>query len=120
MKGVAFENSFYAQDDPRAGAMLFDCSVCVVGTSGEKPAMIAQQRRKCFFINFDQQKERFFHILFVFDFDQGIQKKTFRLRSIAAIKSFFHGNPQVVRIIKQKLIQPKPFFHFSFYKISLN
>jgi hypothetical protein len=82
--------------------------------------MIAQQRGKYFFIELDQQKERFFHALFIFNFDQGVQKQAFRLRSTAAIKSFFYGNPQVAGIIKQKPIQSKPFFHFSFYKISLN
>ena len=59
-------------------------------------------------------------MLFIFDFDQGIQKQAFRLCGTAAIKSFFYGNPQVVGIIKQKPIQSEPFFHFSFYKISLN
>jgi len=120
MKGVAFENSFHAQVDPPAGAILFDCSVRILGTSGKKPAMIAQQWGKCFFIEPDQQKERFFHVLIIFDFDQGIQKQSFHLRSTATIKSFFYGNPQVVGIVKQKLIQSEPFFHFSFYKISLN
>jgi hypothetical protein len=120
MKGVAFENSFHAQAYPRAGAVLFDCFVRVLGTGGEKPAMIAQQWGKCFFIKPDQQKEHFFHVLFIFDFDQGVQKEAFRLGGTAAIKSFFHGNPQIVGISKQKPIQSEPFFHFSFYKISLN
>jgi hypothetical protein len=100
MKGVAFENSFHAQEYSPAGTMLFDCSVRILGTSGQKPAMVAQQRGKCFFIELDQQKERFFHMLFIFDFDQGIQKQTFHLRGTATIKSFFYGNPQVVGIVK--------------------
>ena len=82
--------------------------------------MIAQQRGKQFFIELDQQKERFLHVLFIFDFYQGVQKQAFRLHSTVTIKSFFHGNPQIAGIIKQKPIQSEPFFHFSFYKISLN
>jgi hypothetical protein len=120
VKGVAFENSFGAQDEPRPGAVFFDRSVRILGASGEKPAMVAQQRRKGLFVEPDQQKERFFHGLFVFDLDQGVQEQGFRLRGIAAGKSFFHGNPQVVGIVKQEPIQSEPFFHFSFYKISLN
>jgi hypothetical protein len=120
MKGVAFENSFRAQVNTPAGAVFFDCSEGILGTSGQKAAMIAQQRGKCFFIELDQQKERCFHILFVFDFDQGIQKQVFGLDGTAGIKSFFYGNPQVIGIVKQKPIQSEPFFHFSFYKISLN
>jgi hypothetical protein len=120
MERVAFENSFHAQDRPPAGTVLFDRSVRVLGTGGEKPAMVAQQRRKGLFVKLDQHKERFFHGLFILDLDQGIQEERFRLRGIAAFESFFHGHPQVVGISKQKPIQPEPFFHFSFYKISLD
>jgi hypothetical protein len=120
MKWVAFENSFRAQEYPSAGTVFFDCAVRIFGTSGQKTAMIAQQRGKCFFIERDQQKEHLLHVLFVFDFDQGIQKQAFRLDGTTAIKFLFYGNPQVVGIVKQKPIQSEPFFHFSFYKISLN
>jgi hypothetical protein len=82
--------------------------------------MVAQQRRKGLFVEPDQQKERLFHGLFVFDLDQGVQEQGFGLRGVAAGESLFHGDPQVVGIVKQKPIQPEPFFHFSFYKISLN
>ena len=78
--------------------------------------MIAQQRGKRFFIELDQEKERFFHVLFVFDFDQGVQKQAFRLRGAAAIKSFFYGNPQVVGIIKQKPFNLNHSFIFLFIK----
>jgi hypothetical protein len=120
MERVALENSFRAQHQPPAGAVRFDRSVRVLGTGGEEPAMVAQQRRKDLFVKPDQQKERSFHGLLVFDLDQGVQEKRFRLRGIAAFEFFFHGHPQVVGIGKQKPIQPEPFFHFSFYKISLD
>jgi hypothetical protein len=54
MKGMAFENSFRAQDYPPDSAELFDSFIRILGTSGKKPAMIAQQRGKYFFIEPDQ------------------------------------------------------------------
>jgi hypothetical protein len=61
-----------------------------------------------------------FHDLLVCDPGQGIQEKAFRLGRAAAIEPFFHRDPEVIRIIQQETVQPEAFFHFSFYKISLD
>jgi hypothetical protein len=82
--------------------------------------LVPQQRRKGLLIELDQQKEDRFHALVILDLDQGVQEKAFGLIGTGAIKSFFYGDPQVVRIVKQKPVQPEAFFHFSFYEISLD
>jgi hypothetical protein len=82
--------------------------------------VVAQQRRKGFFIECDHEQERFFHFLFVLDLDQGVQEKGLDQGGVAAAEGFFHGDPQIEALGEHTAIQPEPFFHFSFNEISLN
>jgi hypothetical protein len=63
---------------------------------------------------------RIFFILFVLDLDQCVEKQTFHQGGITAVEIFFHGNPDIMGLLKQKAVQPEPLFHFPLDEIPLD